>query len=377
MTIQSAARRRATGVPNSSDWGCLNFANANGSYQVEYAVVRYGGYQCSGLIQSAGSLTLRHVTVEKASGTAIYVTGSQTTVADSVIATAGGYAIDSRSTTTTLQNNTVTNASSGIYANGSVVTVSNNRISQGGGTGIVLANAPNATLTGNTVTNMGQGLQMSNSSPTITNNIVKDNGGYPFYQFDNAFPTYSGNTVTGNGVQAIAVGGTIGTGTWVNVQGLGLPYVVVGSIAVPQGTTLTIPAGTVVKFAFASSRLSLVVSGNLATQGTAASPVVFTSVNDNTVGGPPTGSGVPNSSDWGCLNFAERQRELSGGVRRGALRRLSVLRLDSECRQPHPPPRAGRESYGDGLYATYSGRPLTVEGCTFHANGGSGIRVQQ
>ena len=224
-----------SGVPNSSDWGCLNFANANGSYQVEYAVVRYGGYQCSGLIQSAGSLTLRHVTVEKASGAAIYVTGSQTTVADSVIATAGGYAIDSRSTTTTLQNNTVTNASSGIYANGSVVTVSNNRISQGGGTGIVFANAPNATLTGNTVTNMGQGLQMSNSSPTITNNIVKDNGGYPFYQFDNAFPTYSGNTVTGNGVQAIAVGGTIGTGTWVNVQGLGLPYVVVGSIAVSSG----------------------------------------------------------------------------------------------------------------------------------------------
>ena len=92
------------------------------------------------------------------------------------------------------------------------------------------------------------GCRLSNTSPAITNNIVRDNGTYPFYQSGNAFPTYSGNTVTGNGVQAIAVGGTVGTGAWVNVQGLGLPYIVVGSVTVPQGATLTLPAGTVVKF---------------------------------------------------------------------------------------------------------------------------------
>ena len=146
------------------------------------------------------------------------------------------------------------------------------------------------------------GCKLSNTSPAITNNIVRDNGTYPFYQAGNAFPTYSGNTVTGNGVQAIAVGGTVGTGAWVNVQGLGLPYVVVGSVTVPQGATLTLPAGTVVKFgAFLPESGSV---RGLVTQGTAANPVVFTSDRDNTVGGPPTGSGTPAAGNWGCLSFA-------------------------------------------------------------------------
>ena len=78
--------------------------------------------------------------------------------------------------------------------------------------------------------------------------------------------------------------------TW---QADAIPYIV-NSFTVNTGTTLTIQAGAVVKFL--SSTSAITVQGSLITQGTQASPVVFTAMSDNTVGGSNTFSGFPATS---------------------------------------------------------------------------------
>jgi hypothetical protein len=77
-------------------------------------------------------------------------------------------------------------------------------------------------------------------------------------------------------------GGNLPTQTW---TAAGSPYNVSGDITVPAGATLTIDAGTVVRFASTDSqasgldatRIELTVSGALDVNGTAASPAVFQS----------------------------------------------------------------------------------------------------
>ncbi|MFA6493764.1 MAG: right-handed parallel beta-helix repeat-containing protein, partial [Candidatus Paceibacterota bacterium] len=88
------------------------------------------------------------------------------------------------------------------------------------------------------------------------------------------------------------VWGTINSDTvWTAESG---PYLVDFSI-VPEGITLTVEEGTVVKFT--GQRSMLEVSGNLVVSGTELSPVVFTSINDDSVGGD-TGTGA---NEWGNI----------------------------------------------------------------------------
>jgi Cutinase len=71
-------------------------------------------------------------------------------------------------------------------------------------------------------------------------------------------------------------------------------YVLTCSVTVPEGTTLTLAPGTVVK---AGALYVLSVEGSLDAVGTTNEPVTFTSVDDNSVGGS-TGSGEPAPGDW-------------------------------------------------------------------------------
>jgi hypothetical protein len=76
-------------------------------------------------------------------------------------------------------------------------------------------------------------------------------------------------------------------------------YEIVGQVTVPSGDTLTIDAGTVVKYETGGSWRPIQVDsgGTLDANGTSGNPIIFTSWNDNSVGGS-TGSGSPAADDY-------------------------------------------------------------------------------
>jgi hypothetical protein len=69
-------------------------------------------------------------------------------------------------------------------------------------------------------------------------------------------------------------------------------YVVKTSITIKSSATLTIPSGTIVKFDNSSS---LQVDGGLVIRGDVTDPVVFTTIQDDSVGGDTNGDGPPPS----------------------------------------------------------------------------------
>jgi len=81
-------------------------------------------------------------------------------------------------------------------------------------------------------------------------------------------------------------------------------YIIQGSLIVSSTATLTIPAGVVVKFDATSTYME--VDGTLKVNGTAASPVYFTSIEDDTVGGDTNNDATattPGSGNWRDIRF--------------------------------------------------------------------------
>lgn len=76
-------------------------------------------------------------------------------------------------------------------------------------------------------------------------------------------------------------------------------YKITGDLTVDSGVTVTIQAGTVIKFL---PNVSMEVLGKLTLQGTAVSPVVFTSYFDDSFGGDTDGTTTPPArGDWGSI----------------------------------------------------------------------------
>src|SRR5205807_2117935 len=78
--------------------------------------------------------------------------------------------------------------------------------------------------------------------------------------------------------------------------------VIDNSVTVPAGQTLTINPGAVVKFS--PSYGSLYDYGTITAQGTSASPIYFTSLKDDTVGGDTNNDGTASTAapgDWATI----------------------------------------------------------------------------
>ena len=189
----------------------------------------------------------------------------------------------------------------------------------------------------NTVTsNGGQGIRVHCHSvdspiadpiePRVEDNVVSSNGDsageYAVeVTADLLRPDLATNTGTGNRCQALALAGVLAD-DWTVPSDLALPLVILNyphnyywsyryGIVVPSGRTLTIEPGSTVRFAAYSSynydyQACLWVQGRVLAQGTSVSPITFTSVLDDTVGGDAYGDGssyAPSRQDWRGLAF--------------------------------------------------------------------------
>ncbi|MCX6756178.1 MAG: hypothetical protein NTX85_02470 [Candidatus Nomurabacteria bacterium] len=88
--------------------------------------------------------------------------------------------------------------------------------------------------------------------------------------------------------------------TWTAIDS---PYIVHNNLLIDIGATLTLEAGTIVKF---DNGAGLYLLGNLDSNGTESEPVYLTSFKDDSVGGDTDGDGgvnTPNYNDWGNIIF--------------------------------------------------------------------------
>ena len=145
----------------------------------------------------------------------------------------------------------------------------------------------------------GPGLRLEQSSALISNISFANNNG-PAVSMDlDSNPTVTGETqasFTNNHTNGLLVdGGTLSASlNWNNPD---IVYSINGTVEVPSGKTLSIGAGQIIK----SGSPSLTVDGTLTAEGTAAAPVVFTSLRDDTQYGDTNndgGANPPRPADW-------------------------------------------------------------------------------
>src|SRR5262249_27630426 len=89
--------------------------------------------------------------------------------------------------------------------------------------------------------------------------------------------------------------------TWNNTE---VVYSLTGTVVVPAGVTLTIAPGQIIKARFFGDAIT--VQGTLLSQGTAARPIIFTSMSDDSAGGDTNNdgpSGGPGYGQWQGLQF--------------------------------------------------------------------------
>jgi hypothetical protein len=230
--------------------------------------------------------------------------------------------------TVSLDNAAIRYSAEGVALQGSGATLNivNSVLSDNASEG-VQSNAANAiSVASSTFAANGTGIQVNCSSctyaPTITNDSFKSEAAgvqalgqatpivagsrftsvvTPVSLASTAAATQvSGSTVDGGGGFISLGGGSIAPGA-VALTG-DLPYVVVGQLTIPVGSTLSVGAGENVKFMNANLfNGDLQVNGTLNATGTPAAPAVFSSKFDDSAGGHcscATVGQAPSTGDW-------------------------------------------------------------------------------
>ena len=186
--------------------------------------------------------------------------------------------------------------------NSPLVTLSNCVIEEGFSNG-VWVDSGGAAITGSVIrNNEWDGIYITNASfMTVMNNHISGNLGQGMH-LEGLPANYvlSGNGMDSNGSNGIGIIGNISVDT--SLTNLEAPYVCRGFVIDP-GVTLTIDPGVVVK---ALEGQGVEIQGTLVAEGTPYSPICFTSILDDSVGGDTNNDGeatLPVRGSWSSLHF--------------------------------------------------------------------------
>jgi len=124
------------------------------------------------------------------------------------------------------------------------------------------------------------------ANPSITDCEIYNFGTYPVFMAMFSNPTFSGNTIANVGYSAIGIQNETYSQTATmpqrNFAGYTNITYMLNSFTINSGTTITIPAGMVLK----SGDNTITVNGKIMVMGTVADPVIFTDYRDDDYGNP-------------------------------------------------------------------------------------------
>lgn len=165
-----------------------------------------------------------------------------------------------------------------------------------------------ATFSNSIVENgLNDGIVIASSlvQPAITGCTIRNNTGNAFSgaNFFNVV-NFANNSATGNGGNAVVISDTSlpQDATVPATAGINGVFVPAGSITIGGGRSLTLGAGSIVKF---PGNFAFFVTGTLITNGTVPAPVVFTTWTDDAYGGDSNANGASSGTPgaWQLLRF--------------------------------------------------------------------------
>ena len=336
-------------TPAPGDWYRIQFEDSPGSL-MDNVHVLYGGYSSSGAVRVYHTLwvdpapKIQNCTISQSSTQGIYLDGgsaSVPTVAGNTIDNCSDWAIHSNSTTLAPNiTDNVIDGARGIYVRGPsyiarnlVSNASDYAIRIGGSGCNVASNATNGST--------NYALYVDDGAFTLdnlSNNTFGGSGVWPLRLHADDVRRIAANTITYPNLLGFkVVGGTLSTDA---VWHAGVPLVIqYTNVTVPDGVTLTMEPGTIVKF---DARVYFYVYGQLLSDGTGQDSIYFTSYKDDSAGGDTNNDGTttsPAPGDWYRIQIqdAPGSRLTRTVVRYAGYNNVGAVRLyDSITSTPAP-----------------------------------------